>query len=107
MLTLTNNNYEDPYSWHLRVIYLYSKDNGKTWSAPMTVAEDPELTMFSMGSTGRRGPGWRTSSRLVGVTRPGPDKLLPQCSPQHQPDQGKSGSDFRTLDLVINLRIPP
>ena len=42
----TNKNYEDKSPWHLRVVYLYSKDHGKTWSAPVTVAEDPSHKVF-------------------------------------------------------------
>jgi len=46
-LTLeTNNHYEQPAPWHLRVIYLLSKDNGKTWGTPVTVAEDPAHKVF-------------------------------------------------------------
>lgn len=42
----TNNSYDEPSPWHLRVIYLHSKDQGKTWSAPITVAEDPDHKVF-------------------------------------------------------------
>ncbi len=42
----TNKSYHDMSPWHLRVVYLYSKDDGKTWSAPVTVAEDPSHKIF-------------------------------------------------------------
>jgi hypothetical protein len=42
----TNIGYEEAGPWHLRVVYLYSRDRGETWSAPVTVAEDPAHRVF-------------------------------------------------------------
>src|ERR1051326_1732312 len=42
----TNKPYEDKSPWFQRVVYLYSKDGGKTWSAPVTTAQDPSRRIF-------------------------------------------------------------
>lgn len=52
----TNKTYEDLAPWHLRVVYMYSKDNGKTWSAPVTVAEDPSHQVFYWDQRAGVGP---------------------------------------------------
>lgn len=36
----TNKHYEDRSTWFQRVVYFFSEDSGKTWSAPHTVSED-------------------------------------------------------------------
>ncbi len=43
----TNKPYLDASQWFQRVVYLYSDDEGKTWSAPVTVSEDPTGRMFN------------------------------------------------------------
>lgn len=37
----TNKEYTDRGRWFQRVVYLYSSDEGATWTAPLTVCEDP------------------------------------------------------------------
>lgn len=43
----TNKPYLDASKWKQRAVYLYSADNGQTWSAPVTVAEDPTGRIFN------------------------------------------------------------
>ena len=43
----TNKNYLDASKWYQRVVYLYSDDHGTTWSAPVTVSQDPTGRMFN------------------------------------------------------------
>jgi hypothetical protein len=37
----TNKDYLDDSPWFQRVVYLYSSDDGRTWTAPVTVCRDP------------------------------------------------------------------
>ena len=37
----TNKEYTDRGRWFQRVVYLYSSDEGATWTAPVTICEDP------------------------------------------------------------------
>lgn len=43
----TNKPYLDNSKWLQRAVYLHSADEGKTWSAPATVAEDPTGRIFN------------------------------------------------------------
>ena len=43
----TNKHYEDRSKWLQRVAYVYSDDHGKTWGAPVTVAQDPSGRFFN------------------------------------------------------------
>ena len=43
----TNKPYLDASRWYQRVVYLYSEDGGRTWSAPHTVSQDPTGRMFN------------------------------------------------------------
>jgi hypothetical protein len=43
----TNKPYLDASRWYQRVVYLYSEDGGRTWSAPHTVSRDPTGRMFN------------------------------------------------------------
>lgn len=43
----TNKPYLDTSKWKQRAVYLYSSDNGQTWSVPETVAEDPSGRIFN------------------------------------------------------------
>lgn len=43
----TNKGYEDGSKWTQRVVYVYSEDEGKTWGAPVTVAQDPAARFFN------------------------------------------------------------
>jgi hypothetical protein len=42
----TNKSYYDRSTWRQRVVYLFSEDRGVTWSAPVTVCEDPAARIF-------------------------------------------------------------
>ena len=42
----TNKSYFDRSKWYQRVVYVFSSDDGKTWSAPHTVSQDPEARIF-------------------------------------------------------------
>lgn len=42
----TNKNYLDRSKWYQRVVYLFSRDEGMTWSAPYTVSQDPEGRVY-------------------------------------------------------------
>ena len=42
----TNKHYEDARNWFQRVVYLFSRDGGCTWSAPHTVSQDPAARIF-------------------------------------------------------------
>ena len=37
----SNKTYRDASRWFQRVVYLYSSDEGRTWTAPVTVCQDP------------------------------------------------------------------
>ena len=43
----TNKPYLDASKWYQRVVYLYSEDAGRSWSAPRTVSQDPTGRMFN------------------------------------------------------------
>lgn len=43
----TNKPYLDASKWYQRVVYLYSEDEGRSWSAPHTVSQDPTGRMFN------------------------------------------------------------
>ena len=43
----TNKPYLDASKWYQRVVYLYSEDQGQSWSAPHTVSQDPTGRMFN------------------------------------------------------------
>lgn len=43
----TNKPYLDRSKWLQRAVYFYSADAGQTWSAPVTVAEDPAGRIFN------------------------------------------------------------
>lgn len=43
----TNKPYLDASRWYQRVVYLYSEDEGRSWSAPHTVSQDPTGRMFN------------------------------------------------------------
>ena len=43
----TNKPYLDRSKWKQRAVYLFSDDEGLTWSAPLTVAEDPTGRVFN------------------------------------------------------------
>lgn len=43
----TNKTYLDASRWKQRAVFLHSTDEGKTWSAPATVAQDPTGRIFN------------------------------------------------------------
>jgi len=43
----TNKTYLDTSKWKQRAVFFYSSDEGKTWSPPMTVAEDSTGSIFN------------------------------------------------------------
>ena len=43
----SNKNYLDTSRWLQRVVYLYSQDEGHSWSAPITVSQDPSGRIFN------------------------------------------------------------
>ena len=43
----TNKHYEDSGPWRQRVVYLYSDDQGDSWSEPLTVSQDPTGRIFN------------------------------------------------------------
>ncbi len=43
----TNKNYNDSAKWIQRVVYFYSADDGKTWSAPVTTCQDRAARIFN------------------------------------------------------------
>ena len=43
----TNKPYLDASKWYQRVVYLYSEDEGRSWSTPHTVSQDPTGRMFN------------------------------------------------------------
>jgi hypothetical protein len=42
----SNKNYEDRSTWYQKVVYVFSRDNGQTWSAPRTTCQDPTARIF-------------------------------------------------------------
>ena len=51
----TNKQYYDMSPWKQRVVYIYSHDDGRSWTAPRTICEDPSGTLFT-GINGRQCP---------------------------------------------------
>jgi hypothetical protein len=43
----TNKTYYDTSVWKQRVVYVYSDDQGRSWSEPRTICEDPARALFS------------------------------------------------------------
>ena len=43
----TNKHYADTAPWQQRAVFLHSADHGQSWSAPVTVAEDPTGRIFN------------------------------------------------------------
>lgn len=43
----TNKPYLDTSKWQQRAVYFHSSDEGQTWSAPVTAAEDPSGRIFN------------------------------------------------------------
>jgi len=43
----TNKPYEDDSTWYQRVVFFFSNDLGQTWSAPVTVGQDPTGRIFN------------------------------------------------------------
>lgn len=43
----SNKNYLDTSPWLQKVVYLYSKDAGHSWSEPVTVSQDPSGRIFN------------------------------------------------------------
>lgn len=43
----TNKTYHDTSPWKQRVVYVYSDDEGRSWSEPVTICDDPAGTVFS------------------------------------------------------------
>ena len=42
----TNKTYLDSSQWNQRVVYLYSENQGRSWSQPVTVSQDPTARIF-------------------------------------------------------------
>lgn len=58
----TNKHYEDGSKWMQKAVFLYSKDLGKTWSEPVSVAEDSEARIFNWDLRCGVGPDERIAS---------------------------------------------
>ncbi len=43
----TNKAYDDSSKWMQRVVYLYSSDNGRTWTDPAPTCQDPAARIFN------------------------------------------------------------
>jgi BNR repeat protein len=43
----TNKEYLDKSQWLQRVVYLYTEDEGQSWSEPLTVSQDPSGRIFN------------------------------------------------------------
>lgn len=57
----TNKQYDDASRWLQRVVYVYSDDEGQTWSSPVTVSQDPSARIYSWDQRA----GVLTDGRLV------------------------------------------
>lgn len=55
----TNKAYADRSKWFQRVAYVYSGDEGRTWSAPVTVAQDPDGRYFNWDQRAGAAPDGR------------------------------------------------
>jgi hypothetical protein len=53
----SNKPYLDASTWYQRVAYAYSYDEGRTWSAPVTVCQDPAARIFNWDQRAGIGPG--------------------------------------------------
>jgi hypothetical protein len=42
----TNKHYQDTSSWRQRVVYIYSSDDGRSWTEPRIICEDPSGVLF-------------------------------------------------------------
>jgi hypothetical protein len=58
----TNKPYLDRSKWQQRVVYLHSSDGGQSWSAPLTVAEDPSGRIFNWDLRAALAPDGRIAS---------------------------------------------
>ena len=58
----TNKPYLDRSKWQQRAVYFHSSDQGQTWSAPVTVAEDPTGRIFNWDLRAAVGPDGRIAS---------------------------------------------
>ncbi|MEQ1768923.1 MAG: sialidase family protein [Devosia sp.] len=58
----TNKPYLDRSKWQQRAVYIHSADEGKTWSAPVTVAEDPTGRIFNWDLRAAVAPDGRIAS---------------------------------------------
>ena len=55
----SNKSYLDPSPWFQRVVHLRSDDEGRTWSAPQTVSEDPGGRIANWDQRGAIAPDGR------------------------------------------------
>ncbi len=58
----TNKPYLDRSKWKQRAVYLHSSDDGRTWSTPITVAEDPSGRIFNWDLRAAVAPDGRIAS---------------------------------------------
>ncbi len=58
----TNKPYLDRGPWKQRAVYLHSGDDGRTWSAPASVAEDPSGRIFNWDLRAAVAPDGRIAS---------------------------------------------
>jgi hypothetical protein len=58
----TNKPYLDTSKWKQRAVYFHSADEGRTWSAPATVAEDPTGRIFNWDLRAAVAPDGRVAS---------------------------------------------
>jgi hypothetical protein len=58
----TNKHYDDRSAWRQRVVYVYSGDMGRTWGAPVTVAQDPEGRYFNWDQRAGVAPDGRVAT---------------------------------------------
>lgn len=58
----TNKPYLDRSKWQQRAVYFHSADEGRTWSAPVTVAEDPSGRIFNWDLRAAVAPDGRIAS---------------------------------------------
>lgn len=58
----TNKPYLDASKWQQRAVYFHSVDDGQTWSAPVTVAEDPSGRIFNWDLRAAVAPDGRVAS---------------------------------------------
>jgi len=58
----TNKNYLDGAKWFQKVVYLYSDDQGHSWSRPVTVSQDPTGRIFNWDQRAGMAPDGRLAS---------------------------------------------